>query len=89
MWSKERGTHVVAVYAIFYVTHLAVFTGIEACQKGDCVDLIFTWLVLVLEATRITLGTRAPQVMIMAELLAVLSLLDAVQRCLRHVERRV
>jgi len=69
-----------AVNAILHVAVLAIGTRIQSSQKSDGIDLVLGRLVFVLKATTLSLGTRTPEVMIVAQFVAVLPLLDAVKR---------
>lgn len=71
-----------AVNTILDVTVLAIGTGVQACQKGNGIYLVLRRLVLMLEAASIPFGTGTAEIVVVAKLVAVLPLFDAIQRSL-------
>ncbi len=79
----------VAVNTVLYLAILTTSTRIESSQERHGDDLIGRRFVLVLEATLVSFRTRASQVMVIAEFVAVFPLFYVVQRRLRHLDRRI
>jgi hypothetical protein len=67
-----------AINAVFNITVLAVRARIEAGKEGNSVDLILRRDVFVLETAIVTFCARSPQVVVIAQLIAVPSFLYAV-----------
>lgn len=79
----------VAINTIIDFAVLPVSTRIQASQKGYGGLLCFIWSIFMFKTTRVALGARAPQVMVIAKFVVVLSFLDVVQSCLVNLQRRI
>jgi len=89
LYGRDETTHMMTIDTILHFALLSAFAGIETRQEGYRIDLVLRRLVLVLEAARVTLGAGASQIVIVAQLVAVLSFLDAIQCGLRYLERGI
>lgn len=77
------------INAILHVAILAISAGVETCQKGNGIDLVFCRLVLMLKAATVSLRAGAAQIVIVAQFVTILALLDAIQRGLGHLNGRI
>jgi hypothetical protein len=73
-----RNTHMMTVNAVLHLAILATSARVEPRQKGDGYYLIGSRLVFVLEAALVSFRTGSSQIMIVAEFVVVLALLDVV-----------
>lgn len=76
-----------AVNTIVDLTILTIGAGIQASQEGYGSPLRFVWSIFVFKTARVPLRTGAPQVMIIAKFVVVLSFLDVIQSCLVDLQR--
>ena len=67
------------VDAVVYLALLPALAGIESGQERNSGDFFLAGFVFVLEAARVTLGARASEIVVVAQLAAVPSFLDAIQ----------
>ncbi len=79
----------VSVNTIVDLAALPIGARVEAGQKRNGDQLVLGRAVLVLKGARRALGTRPPQVVVVAQLVVVAPLLDGVERRLGHLQRRV
>ncbi len=70
----------VTVYAILDVAVLAIGAGVQAGEQGYGVDLVLGRGVFVLEAALVALGAGPAEEVVVAELVAVLTLLNRLER---------
>jgi len=79
----------VTIDTVLNLAVLPLLAGVETSQERNGVDFVLGGFILVLEAARISLGTGTSQIVVIAKLVAIFSLLNAVQCRLRHLKGRI
>ncbi len=78
-----------AINAISYLTALSLLTRVQAGQVRNGLDLLLGGLIFVLKAAHIPLGTRSPQIVIVAELVVFLPFFDIIEGHMLNMQRWV